>query len=62
MRPPSRKAHHRRHQLHSDPSSTRDAAHREAEARSAEIIRWLPLLAANDFLAPDDCLPPWPDV
>jgi len=25
---------------------------------SAEIIRWLPLLASNDFLEEDDGLPP----
>jgi hypothetical protein len=30
----------------------------EAALISAEIIRWLPLLAANDFLEQDGNLPP----
>jgi hypothetical protein len=43
------------HDHQTDPSNTGWC---EAAQISAEIIRWLPLLAANDFLEQDGDLPP----
>jgi len=44
--------------IHLDAAHRFESAHSEAAAHSARIIRWLPLLAANDFLEEDVDLPP----
>lgn len=44
--------------VHADPESWFGRDSPQAASRSGEIIRWLPLLAANDFLEQDGNLPP----
>lgn len=47
-----------RSQPHNGRAGKSDNGHHDAAARSEQIIRWLPLIAANDVLDHPNELPP----